>query len=112
MGPDSSLWANFPSRSRLIWDMSSTSFTNSRVVQEELARNVVLWKPFHDLIPNRNSNKKFSALCEIIISLKLNGRAKDFCAFLNDSNVASDSGMKELFTDIQKLEAQYAIMEF
>ena len=81
-----------PSRSRFHWDLKSPPWTDGKGNQEQFYNAVLLWKDFHDCLPEGNSKKIPSNLQGIMLQSQLFGRALELVKQVDGELIRSDEG--------------------
>lgn len=94
---------SIPTRPRFSWDLRNVPWTDGVGNQEEYHRSVMLWKKFHDALPDANGNKIPANLQGLMLQSQLYGRARDVCKSLSDADISSAEGaMKIVGTVFQR----------
>lgn len=99
--------AYLPSRSKFSWNIRNVPLTDVRGEQFEYARNVNLWKRFHDQLASINSNKISPNLQGIMLLSQLFGSAINMCKSIPDEVVESKRGERNRESYIQEMRTYY-----
>ena len=105
MGPD------LPSRPKFSWDIKNAPWTDAKGAQEKYYKSVLLWKSFHDKLPETNSNKIPSELQGIILKSQLFGRAVHLIEKVPDDEITAVDGAMAVAKCIYKCDPLSVVMD-
>lgn len=77
-------------RSKHVWDIGTTAWTDGVGSQEPYPCAVKEWSVFHDNLPTYNSNRIANNLRGIGFHAQLRGRSRDICKVLNTDQLRRD----------------------
>ena len=110
-GPKGCQRSDLPSGSKLSWDSKLPPWNDSRGSQEAYYGSVVLWKQFHDLLPDNNLNMIPRNLQVIILESQLYGRALDLCKKVKQRVLVSENGVRAVAEAIHNSDTVSAVTE-
>ena len=96
MGPD------VPSRPKFSWDVGNVPWADGKGDQDQYKNSVLLWKAFHDRLPEANSNKIPGELQGIALQSQLYGRALDLSKKIPSTTIQSIEGASQIVKAVYK----------